>query len=124
MPRTFTLAAAVFAFLGVAFGAFGTHGLAATLEANGHSDTYHTAAEYQMYHALALFGVAWASSQFPGKFIRWAGYLFIVGIVLFSGSLYILAVFDVRFMGAITPFGGAAFLAGWACLGWTAWRRK
>lgn len=124
MPRTFIVAAAGLAFLGVALGAFGAHGLTATLTANQTSDTYHTATEYQMVHALALLGVAWVSTLYPGKWLRWAGYLFIAGVVLFSGSLYILAVFNLRIMGAVAPLGGIAFLAGWACLGWAAWRVK
>lgn len=121
LTRTFTLLGAIFAFFGVALGAFGVHALQSTLTANGHATTYETAVQYQMIHALALFAAAWASEKWPGCWTRWAGYLFAVGIVIFSGSLYILAIFDVRVMGAVTPLGGLAFLAGWACLGWSAW---
>jgi uncharacterized membrane protein YgdD (TMEM256/DUF423 family) len=116
--RNFVLLAALFGFLGVAAGAFGTHGLAAYFAA--HSDregTFHTATQYQMYHALALIGAAWLAERNPGRWSRWAGYLFAAGIVLFSGSLYILSLFDLRIMGAVAPLGGLAFLAGWACLG-------
>jgi uncharacterized membrane protein YgdD (TMEM256/DUF423 family) len=69
-----------------------------------------------MYHALGLLAVAWATVQWPGALPRWAGWLFLVGTVLFSGSLYGLALTGIRWLGAITPLGGAAFLAGWACL--------
>jgi uncharacterized membrane protein YgdD (TMEM256/DUF423 family) len=124
MTRTFAVFAAIFGFLGVALGAFGAHALNATLTANGRTATFETAVQYQMIHALALFAAAWASEKWPGRPTRWAGILFAAGIVIFSGSLYILAIFDLRFMGAITPIGGVAFLAAWACLGWAAfaWR--
>jgi uncharacterized membrane protein YgdD (TMEM256/DUF423 family) len=125
MPRTFTILAAAFAFLGVAAGAFGTHALRAYFDA--HTDLqaiYDTAVQYQLYHALALLGAAWASSQWPGRWTRAAGYLFAVGIVIFSGSLYILSLTNMRVMGAITPLGGLAFLSGWFCLGWAAWKQK
>ena len=122
MTRQFFLTAIIFAFLGVVAGAFGAHALSATLIANGRAATYDTAVHYQMFHALALLVVAWAAEKWPGRWTRWAGYLFAIGIIIFSGSLYILAIFDVRIMGAVTPLGGLAFLAGWACLGWAVWR--
>jgi uncharacterized membrane protein YgdD (TMEM256/DUF423 family) len=124
MQRRFIILAAVFGFLGVALGAFGAHGLQATLEANDHVDTFRTAVEYQMVHALVLIGAAWVSTRYPGKLIQWAGYLFAAGIILFSGSLYVLSLFDAGFMGAIAPLGGTALLAGWACLGFAAWRAE
>jgi uncharacterized membrane protein YgdD (TMEM256/DUF423 family) len=123
MTRKFVLLGAFFAFLGVAFGAFGAHALAGTLQANGRADTYETAVRYQMYHALALFLTAWLAEKWSGRWTRWAGWLFVAGILFFSGSLYILAVLNVPIMGAITPLGGAAFLGGWACLGWAAWKQ-
>lgn len=123
-PRTFILLAAVFGFLGVALGAFGVHALRPTLEASGRVDTYETAAQYQLYHALALLGAAWAAERWPGRLTRASGWLFALGILLFSGSLYILAIGNVRFMGAVAPLGGTAFLAGWAFLGLAAWRGK
>jgi uncharacterized membrane protein YgdD (TMEM256/DUF423 family) len=122
MHRNFTIIAAVLGFLGVAFGAFGTHGLAAVFEANGRAATFDTAAQYQMYHALALLAVAWMESRMLSRLTRWSGCLFITGSILFCGSLYILAIFDVRIMGAVAPLGGAAFLGGWALLGLAAWR--
>jgi uncharacterized membrane protein YgdD (TMEM256/DUF423 family) len=122
MQRSFILLAAIFGFLGVALGAFGTHGLRATLEANGRLDTYQTAVEYQMIHALALLGAAWLSERYSGRWTRWAGYSFAAGIAVFSGSLYILSSFNLSIMGAVAPVGGALLLVGWACLGLAVWR--
>ena len=122
MQRRFTIIAAIFGFLGVALGAFGAHGLTAVFEANGRADSFHTATEYHMIHVLALLAVAWIDSRSPGKWTRWAGYLFIAGVILFSGSLYILSIFDVGIMGAVAPLGGLSFLGGWALLGYAAWQ--
>jgi uncharacterized membrane protein YgdD (TMEM256/DUF423 family) len=125
MTRTFVLAAAVLAFIGVALGAFGAHGLRAHFDANPTLESsFETAARYQMYHALALLAVAWLASRWPTRLVRWAGWLFIVGIILFSGSLYILSIANIRIMGAVAPLGGLAFLAGWACLFAAAWQNK
>lgn len=122
MHRIFILAAAFFGLTGVALGAFGAHGLRAVFEANARGDTFQTATEYQMLHALALLGTAWLSTHQPGRPVQWAGYLFIAGIVIFSGSLYILSIFDLGIMGALAPFGGAALIAGWGMIGWAAWK--
>ena len=85
---------------------------------------YETAAKYQMYHALALFVVAWQMTRLPTSRVSLAGWLFCLGIILFSGSLYIVAGTGLKGFGAVTPLGGVAFLTGWAILGWTAWRQK
>jgi uncharacterized membrane protein YgdD (TMEM256/DUF423 family) len=122
MARTWILAAAVIGALGVGLGAFGAHGLADVLAATGRADTFETASRYQMYHALALLAVGWLADTYPGRLIQWAGRLFIAGVILFSGSLYLLAIFDLRFMGAVAPFGGAALIAGWVCMGGAVWR--
>lgn len=122
MTRQFLIIAAVLGFFGVALGAFGAHGLESTLEANGRTDTFETAARYHMYHALALIGVAWLAKQYPSRLMTWAGYLLTVGVLIFSGSLYILAVADLGIMGAIAPIGGTALLAGWGCIGYAAWQ--
>jgi uncharacterized membrane protein YgdD (TMEM256/DUF423 family) len=121
MQRTFALLGALSALLSVAAGAFGAHALKARVPADllGH---FETGARYQMYHALGLIAVAWAGSRFPGTATAWAGWLFVAGTVLFSGSLYALALSGVRTLGAVTPFGGAAFLAGWLALAWAAAR--
>ena len=105
---------AVLAGLAVAAGAFGAHALRTTLSATQLA-SYETAVRYQMYHALALLLTARSPTHSSPRLLRAAAVLFLSGIVLFSGSLYVLAVTDRRWLGAITPFGGAAFLAGWAC---------
>ncbi len=121
MDRLFTILGAASAFVAVAAGAFGAHSLKGRLLPEALA-TFETAAKYQMYHALALLAVAWAVSRWPGSLATWAGWLFVIGTVLFSGSLYALALSGTRWLGAITPFGGVAFLAGWICLGLAAIR--
>ncbi len=117
MGKLFLLLAAGNGFLAVALGAFGAHGLEAGLAAANLMDTYQTAAQYHMYHALALFGVAALSLHFPAAALpKASGGLFLAGIVLFSGSLYLLALTGVGWLGAIAPLGGLGFLAGWLCL--------
>jgi uncharacterized membrane protein YgdD (TMEM256/DUF423 family) len=120
--RLFFIAACVAAFLGVALGAFGAHALKEALPPDLLT-VFETAVRYQMYHAFALLAAAWAWARWPRRAIVAAGWLFITGIVLFSGSLYLLALTGVRVLGAITPVGGLAFLAGWLCLLWGAARR-
>jgi uncharacterized membrane protein YgdD (TMEM256/DUF423 family) len=108
--------------LAVAAGAFGAHALRARLTPE-HLAIFETGARYQIYHALALLAVAWAVSRWPGSLPVFAGWLFVLGSVVFSGSLYILALTGARWWGAVTPLGGVAFLAGWFCLVLTAVRR-
>ena len=108
-----TLACAIGA-LTVALGAFGAHALKPTLEAAGTTDVWKTAVDYQMWHTIALLACAMGSAK--GR-ARNAAALFIGGIVLFSGSLYWLALDGPRWLGPITPLGGLAFIAGWVCLG-------
>jgi uncharacterized membrane protein YgdD (TMEM256/DUF423 family) len=115
MDRLFFGLGALSAFLAVAAGAFGAHALRVRL-APDLLAVFETAARYQMYHALGLVAVAWAAARWPGGLVEWAGWLFVAGTVLFSGSLYGLALTGVRWLGAITPLGGVAFLAGWLCL--------
>jgi uncharacterized membrane protein YgdD (TMEM256/DUF423 family) len=119
MDRNFLLIGAVAAFLGVALGAFGAHGLRGRLSPEMLS-VFQTGVQYQMYHAIALILVAGIMSRMSGWLIQTAGWCFAAGIVLFSGSLYLLAVTGVTMLGAITPIGGLAFLAGWACLAFAA----
>jgi uncharacterized membrane protein YgdD (TMEM256/DUF423 family) len=121
MNRLFTILGAGSAFIAVAAGAFGAHSLKGRLTPEALA-TFETAAKYEMYHALALLAVAWAVTKWPGALTHWAGWLFVLGTVLFSGSLYALALSGTRWLGAITPFGGVAFLAGWICLGLAAIR--
>ena len=119
MERTFFALGAISAFIGVAAGAFGAHGLKSRLSAEMLS-TFEVGVRYQLYHALALFVVAWAVARWPNSAATNAGWLFVLGTLLFSGSLYLLSLTGVRWLGAITPFGGLAFLAGWVCLLWAA----
>lgn len=106
---------ALLAGLSVAAGAFGAHALRGRLDAADLA-TFETAARYQMYHALALLLAGWQAARFPGRAVSWAVRGFVAGIVLFSGSLYALVLLDLRWMGAITPLGGLAFVSGWASL--------
>ena len=122
MERLFFTLGSVFGALGVALGAFGAHTLKDRLTEDALS-TYETAARYQLYHALALLGVAYAITRWPDSSLPpAAGWLFVAGIALFSGSLYLLSLTDLRWLGAIAPLGGAAFIAGWTCLALAAWR--
>ena len=105
---------AVLAFLAVGFGAFGAHALKAILEANHTVETYQTGAHYHLTHALAI--LLTAALPIPSRFRRPLLVLFSAGIVLFAGSLYLLAITNVRWLGAITPLGGLCFLSGWATL--------
>ena len=111
----FFAAGALFAFLAVAAGAFGAHALRARLTAD-RLDLFELAARYQMYHALALLAVAWANERFPGGASRASGWAFLIGILIFCGSIYAMAFGAPRWFGAITPIGGLAFLLGWLLL--------
>ena len=107
--------------IAVAAGAFGAHGLRSRL-APDLLAVFDTTSRYQLVHALALLAVAWACTRWPSAAVRWAGACFVAGTVLFCGSLYALALGGGRALGAIAPFGGTAFLLGWALLAWAAWR--
>lgn len=119
MDRTFFALGCLSALLAVGLGAFAAHGLKARLAADLLA-VFEVGVRYQMYHALGLLAVAWACARWPGGAATAAGVLFIVGTVLFSGSLYALSLSGLRWLGAVTPIGGLAFLAGWACLAWAA----
>lgn len=121
MLRGFLMLAAFFGFTGVGLGAFAAHGLKSRLSAE-YMAIFHTGVTYQLVHALALLGVAFLATQIPGRLITWAGASFAIGILLFSGSLYVLTLTGISKFGIITPFGGLAFLIGWLCLGLAAWR--
>ncbi|WP_416427361.1 DUF423 domain-containing protein [Pseudomonas sp. App30] len=120
MLRQFLMLAAFFGFTGVGLGAFAAHGLKDRLSSD-YLAVFHTGVNYQLIHALALLAVAVLSVQVPSRLVNAAGVMFCIGIVLFSGSLYLLTLSGVRVFGVITPFGGLAFLVGWACLGMAAW---
>lgn len=113
--RRFLALGAWSGLVAVGAGAFGAHALRVRLTPDMLA-AFETGARYQMYHALALLAVAWVSDRRSGRLAHAAGWLFVVGTLLFSGSLYALALTGIRTLGAITPLGGAAFLGGWACL--------
>ena len=119
--RLALLIAALMLFVAVAAGAFGAHTLAKQIGPERIA-VWQTAVQYHAWHALALLAVGLALRQRPSPSFAVAGWLFVAGIALFSGSLYALALTGVRALGAITPFGGAALLAGWAAFAWAAWR--
>jgi uncharacterized membrane protein YgdD (TMEM256/DUF423 family) len=121
MDRVFFLIGAVSAGLGVAIGAFAAHGLRGRLTADM-VNVFETGVRYQMYHALALLALGWATARWPGGALNGAGWCFVIGTVLFSGSLYALSVTGVRVLGAITPLGGLAFIAGWILIITHLWR--
>jgi uncharacterized membrane protein YgdD (TMEM256/DUF423 family) len=121
MERVFFAAGALSALIGVAAGAFGAHGLKSRLSPEMLS-VFEVGVRYQMYHAFALIVAAWAQTRWPATPVITAGWLFIAGTLLFSGSLYLLSLTSLRWLGAITPLGGLAFLAGWLCLAWAAWK--
>src|SRR5438067_1929277 len=116
MDRTFLLIGAIFGFLGVAFGAFGAHALRSRLSPEMLT-VFETGVRYQMYHAFAILIVAAAIGRIgDAQLLTIAGWLFFAGVILFSGSLYALALSGVGILGAVTPLGGLLFLAGWATL--------
>ncbi|PZP21190.1 MULTISPECIES: DUF423 domain-containing protein [Pseudomonas] len=121
MLRLHLMLSAFFGFTGVALGAFAAHGLKSRLSAE-YLAVFQTGVHYQMIHALALFGVALLSLHAPSRLLGIAGGAFVLGILLFSGSLYALTLVGIGKLGIITPIGGVAFLVGWACLGLSAWR--
>lgn len=121
MDRVFLALGGVYGFLGVALGAFGAHALRARLT-EADLATFQTGVSYQMYHALALLAVAWAWTRWPTGTVAAAGWAFAVGVLVFSGSLYTLVLTGHRWLGAVTPLGGLAFLVGWALLVWSALR--
>ena len=115
MDRTFVLIGALAGVAGVGLGAFGAHGLRGRLSPEMLA-VFETGVRYHMYHALALVATAALMGRLDGRLVNAAGWLFTAGIVLFSGSLYVVALTGIGVFGAITPIGGLAFLAGWACL--------
>ena len=123
MERVFFGLGAVSGGLAVALGAFAAHGLRSRISPEA-IQTFETGARYHMYHALALLAVAWAATRWPGAAVTAAGWLFVAGTLLFSGSLYLLAVTGIRVLGAITPFGGLAFILGWLALAWATWAAR
>ena len=119
--RHFVVLGAINGFLAVAFGAFAAHALKGMIS-TGLLEVFRTGVEYQALHALALLAVGLLGRDGLSRALNLAGWAFATGILLFSGSLYLLALTDIRWLGAVTPFGGTAFLMGWGALAWHAAR--
>ena len=116
MERVFGFIGAILAFLAVLAGSFGAHGLENSFTPKT-KDIFEVAVRYQMYHALALFVAAWAIGRWPrNAWFPWAGWFLTIGVIIFSGSLYVLVFTQIKQWGMVTPFGGFAFLLGWLCL--------
>jgi len=127
MHKFFLQSGAILGLLAVALGAFGAHALRASLEAVGRADTFETAVKYQFYHALALVAIGIllqlpATTADAARTYGWAGYAFLIGVLIFSGSLYALCFTGITKFGAVAPIGGLALIAGWALLLWGAAR--
>lgn len=114
-PKLMLMLGAAYGFVGVAFGAFGAHALRSRLTPDQLA-VWRTGVEYQFWHALALLAVSLLALSRPGPLLNAAGWSFAIGVLLFSGSLYLLTLSGVRVLGAVTPFGGLLFLVGWALL--------
>jgi uncharacterized membrane protein YgdD (TMEM256/DUF423 family) len=122
MARLFFTLGCLSALVGVALGAFGAHGLRGRVTPEM-LNVFEVGVRYQLYHALALLTVGAIAGRLPGGALAIAGWLFVAGTVVFSGSLYLLVLSGQRWLGAVTPLGGLAFLAGWLVLAWVAWSR-
>ena len=120
-PSAWIVTGAVFGFLAVALGAFGAHGLKPKVTVDTLS-SFETAARYQIYHALALILVGVLATTVSSPLLAWSGRLFATGVVLFSGSIYLMVFTGVTSLGVVTPFGGLCLLAGWAALAVAAYR--
>jgi len=115
MVRRFFFLGAASAFVGVSAGAFGAHGLKGRISTEMLT-IFEVGVRYEMYHAFALIITAWVQTKWPSPMVMAAGWCFAIGTLLFSGSLYLLSLSGIKWLGAITPVGGVAFLAGWALL--------
>jgi uncharacterized membrane protein YgdD (TMEM256/DUF423 family) len=114
---------AALAAAGIALGAFGAHGLQSRVEPRL-LEVFETGVRYHMYHALGLLAVGWAATRRPGAWVTAAGWLFVVGILVFSGSLYLMTLTGSRWLGAITPIGGVSFITGWVLLAVATFRSR
>jgi uncharacterized membrane protein YgdD (TMEM256/DUF423 family) len=123
-PKFMLAAGSALGFLSVALGAFGAHALKPMLLESNRLATYETAVQYQMYHGLALLLTGILALQLPQSDFSLVAVFFLVGVLIFSGSLYLLCATGIKWLGAITPIGGTAFLAGWVLLGWRLWNAK
>jgi uncharacterized membrane protein YgdD (TMEM256/DUF423 family) len=119
MNKFFLLSGSVLGLLGVAIGAFGAHALKAMLESAGRADTFETGVRYMFYHAIALVLVGILSKEFPGNTINWSGNAFLLGTLIFSGSLFLICFTGINVFGAVAPIGGTLLVIGWALLFWS-----
>ncbi len=120
--QIFVFFGSISGMLAVAAGAFGAHALRQRMPPEMLS-VFETGARYQMYHALALIAVGWAAAHWQAPVMQFSGWCFVLGTVLFSGSLYVLAFTDSRWVGAVTPLGGLSFLLGWLTLAYGVWKQ-
>lgn len=116
------MTASILLALAIAIGAFGAHGLKAHLS-NEMLQTYKTGVDYHFYHALGLLSIGVLSISYPSSLLNWSAILLSVGIILFSGSLYVLSIIGIKWLGAITPLGGLSFIAGWVLLFIAVWKK-
>src|SRR5699024_9383705 len=119
MMKLFLFLGALNGFIAVALGAFGAHGLEGTISDEAIA-TWEKAVQYQMFHTMALIAIGLLGAKIRNSSLNWSGWMFFIGILLFSGTLYIYSLTGITFFAIITPFGGVAFLTGWVLLGYTA----
>lgn len=122
MSKLILMTASILLTLAVAIGAFGAHGLKAQLSTEM-MQIYKTGVEYHFYHALGLLFIGVLSVSYPSGLLNWSAILLVIGIFLFSGSLYVLAISGIKWLGAITPLGGLSFIAGWVLLFVAVWKK-
>ena len=122
MSKTILMTASILLALAVAIGAFGAHGLKQHISGEM-LQTYKTGVEYHFYHALGLLLIGVLTISFPSELLKWSAIFLVAGIVLFSGSLYVLAISGIKWIGAITPVGGLGFIAGWVLLFFAVWKK-
>lgn len=119
MNKLFLLSGSILGFFGVGIGAFGAHAFKPMLEASGRVDTFETGVRYLFYHAIALVLVGILSKEFPVKAMAYSGYSFLFGVLIFSGSLFLICFTGIKVFGAVAPIGGTLMILGWALLFWS-----
>jgi uncharacterized membrane protein YgdD (TMEM256/DUF423 family) len=124
MEKKWIVIGAITAMLGVMIGAFGAHALRPILEANGRLETFETAVKYHFYHALGLLFIGILGNMIQDKWLHYAGIAMFGGMIIFSGSLYLLCLTNITILGAITPIGGVGMIAGWGLVAAAAIRHK